>query len=871
MHLGVVLDRAGHHPAAWRERHARPDELFTARWLVDLVRTAERGGLDLVVVEDDLEPRSEREDEVSGRLDALLSLARVAPETTTIGLVPVVTTTHTEPFHVAKNVATLDLVSGGRAGWKVSVSTTDDAAQQFGRKPAAAEADLYEEAADTIEVVRRLWDSWEDGAVIRDVATGRYLDRSKVHCIDFEGRFFSVRGPSITPRSPQGQPLVVMDATPAAALDVATRQADIIVIEARDLDAAQRAAEHVRRQALAAGRSVGEVAVLAVADVLLASTEADASAERARLDSLAEPPPPSTALDFVGTPQALADLAEAWFGSGAVDGFLLRPALLPRSLDQLVDEVVPRLRERGLLTEAAPCQLLRERFGWGRPANRYATGVAGGTTAAEAPTPTTPDGTQPRTVVRRRATTSSASSRTDGRPRKQVHLAAHFPGVNNTTVWSDPTSGSQTDFASFVHLAQTAERGCFDFFFLAEGLRLREHRGQIFDLDVVGRPDSLTVLAALAALTERIGLAATLNTTFNEPYELARQFASLDHLSAGRAAWNAVTSPDAFTGENFRRGGFLDPALRYPRAEELIATCRELWDTWADDAVLADRERAVFVPAGAVRPFEHHGDQFSISGQFDVPRSPQGYPVMIQAGDSDGGRELAAAHADVIFSRHAGFTDGQRFYADVKARLPRFGRRSEDLKIIPAATVVLGDTEAEAHERADLIRHQQVSPQGALAFLEQIWGRDLSAYDPEGPLPEVDPDVGGTITRGRVRHEKDPMAVAEKWRSVAAERDLSIREVVIEMTTRTAFVGTPSQVAEKIDTYVQADAADGYILVPHLTPHGLDDFVDLVVPELQERGAFRVAYDGPTLRDHLGLARPSSTTTVASASGRARS
>src|SRR5438067_7265794 len=165
------------------------------------------------------------------------------------------------------------------------------------------------------------------------------------------------------------------------------------------------------------------------------------------------------------------------------------------------------------------------------------------------------------------------------RPRKQVHLAAHFPGVNNTTVWSDPQSGSQTDFASFVHLARTAERAKFDFFFLAEGLRLREHRGQIFDLDVVGRPDSLTVLSALAAVTTHIGLAATLNTTFNEPYELARQFASLDHLSNGRAAWNAVTSPDAFTGENFRRGGFLERSWRYDRAEEFTAPARQPWDT----------------------------------------------------------------------------------------------------------------------------------------------------------------------------------------------------------------------------------------------------------------------------------------------------
>ncbi len=430
---------------------------------------------------------------------------------------------------------------------------------------------------------------------------------------------------------------------------------------------------------------------------------------------------------------------------------------------------------------------------------------------------------------------------------KQLHLAAHFPGVNNTTVWSDPTSGSQTDFASFVHLARTAEQGKFDFFFLAEGLRLREHRGRIFDLDVVGRPDSLTVLAALAATTTHIGLAATLNTTFNEPFELARQFATLDHLGGGRAAWNAVTSPDAFTGENFRRGGFLERDDRYRRAREFIETTRALWD-----APTGEDGRT------GARPFRHVGPQFAVEGTFDVPPSPQGHPVLIQAGDSDGGRELAAAHADVIFSRHSGFDDGRAFYADVKGRLAAYGRRPEDLKIIPAATAVVADTDPEAEELAAHIRLQQVSPQGAIAFVEQVWGCDLSGYDPDGPLPDFDPDVvaSANITRGRVRHEGDPRAVAAKWRERAERDGLSLRQLVIEVTARSAFVGSAATVADAIDRYVQADAADGYILVPHLTPHGLDRFVAEVVPRLQEKGVFRADYEGPTLRDHLGLAVP---------------
>ncbi|MFE5091021.1 NtaA/DmoA family FMN-dependent monooxygenase [Streptomyces sp. NPDC056638] len=437
---------------------------------------------------------------------------------------------------------------------------------------------------------------------------------------------------------------------------------------------------------------------------------------------------------------------------------------------------------------------------------------------------------------------------------RQMHLAAHFPGVNNTTVWADPRSRSQIDFSSFAHLARTAERGKFDFFFLAEGLRLREHNGRIHDLDVVGRPESLTVLAALAAVTDRLGLAATVNATFNEPYELARRLATLDHLSDGRAAWNVVTSSDAFTGENFRRGGYLDRAdlpqalgsartggTPYTRAAEFVATARELWDTWAPD--------------GTPRPFAHHGQHFTIEGEFTVPRSPQGHPVVIQAGDSPEGREFAASAADVVFTRHGTLEAGRTFYADVKARLARYGREADELKIMPGVTFVLGDSDAEAQEKAAEIRLQQVSPQNALLALEQIWGRDLSSYDPDGPLPEIDPDPESSLVQGRVRHG-DPLAVAARWRALSKEKGLSIRQTVIETTGRQSFIGSPQTVAAQLTEFVAADAADGFILVPHLTPGGLDDFVDRVVPLLQERGAFRSEYTGPTLRSHLGLAEP---------------
>lgn len=428
-------------------------------------------------------------------------------------------------------------------------------------------------------------------------------------------------------------------------------------------------------------------------------------------------------------------------------------------------------------------------------------------------------------------------NRREGDQRKAIHLAAHFPGVNNTTVWSDPDSGSQIDFDSFVHLAHTAERGGFDFFFLAEGLRLREHRGRIHDLDVVGRPDTFTVLAALAGVTDRLGLVGTINTTFNEPFEVARQFATLDHLSDGRAGWNMVTSSDAFTGENFRRGGFLPHADRYRRAAEFVTVARAFWDSWTPEAI---------------RPVDYRGTQFEVRGTATLPAGPQGHPVLLQAGDSADGRAFGAQHADALFTLHGALDAGQRYYADVKARAAAAGRSPDRLKVFPAATFVLGDTPADAAERARHIRLQQVSGPTAIAMLEQVWQRDLSGYDPDGPLPDVDPVDDPTITQGRVRHA-DPKAMAAEWRARAEAERLSIRELVIAVTSRQQFVGTPAQVADEIDLHVQSDACDGFILVPHLTPRGLDEFVDRVVPLLQERGAFRTEYSGQTLREHLGL------------------
>jgi FMN-dependent oxidoreductase (nitrilotriacetate monooxygenase family) len=283
-----------------------------------------------------------------------------------------------------------------------------------------------------------------------------------------------------------------------------------------------------------------------------------------------------------------------------------------------------------------------------------------------------------------------------------------------------------------------------------------------------------------------------------------------------------------------------------------------LWDSWADGAIVADKATGRFLADDALRLVDHHGPQFDVTGYGTLPRSPQGHPVIVQAGDSSDGRDFAARDAEVIFSRHSEFDDGRAFYEDVKRRVEANGRNRADLKILPAVTFVLGDTAAEAEERSRHITRQQVSPQTAIAFLEQVWGRDLTAYDPDGPLPDVEPELAqASVTRGRVRHDRDVAATARQWRELAEAENLSIRELVIRVSGRHSFVGTPQRVAEEINRYVQGDASDGFVIVGHLSPTGLDEFTEKVIPELQERGVFRTEYpEGATLRELLGVRPP---------------
>ncbi|ADG88307.1 FMNH2-utilizing oxygenase [Thermobispora bispora] len=389
IHLAVALDGVGWHPAAWREECTRPREIFTAGYWARLVAEAERGLLDFVTFEDALGLQSTlpdgvdgRTDQVRGRLDAVLIAARVAPLTTRIGLIPTATTTHTEPFHVAMAIATLDHVSRGRAGWRVRVSPGRTHARHFGRRdfprierlPAPGDGpvarhirELFDEAADAVEVARRLWDSWEDDAEIRDVATGRFIDRDKLHYIDFSGRWFSVKGPAITPRPPQGQPLVTALAHARIPYEFAARSADVVYVT-----------PHTREEAAAVVRELREIPrdgdPLKIFADLVVFLGPDAAARKARLDDLDGAEFTSDAAVFTGTVEELADLLEDWRRAG-IEGYRLRPGVIPHDLKAITRGLTAALRRRGLFRSAYEAPTLRGLLGLGRPVSRYARAV----------------------------------------------------------------------------------------------------------------------------------------------------------------------------------------------------------------------------------------------------------------------------------------------------------------------------------------------------------------------------------------------------------------------------------------------------------------------------------------------------------------
>ncbi|AJY76535.1 LLM class flavin-dependent oxidoreductase [Paenibacillus beijingensis] len=435
--------------------------------------------------------------------------------------------------------------------------------------------------------------------------------------------------------------------------------------------------------------------------------------------------------------------------------------------------------------------------------------------------------------------------------KRQIKLGAFLmtPG-HHVAAWRYPdTAASEVlSFRFYKKLAQTAERGKFDMVFLADSNAIYEKYPEAVAQTVTVRPEPLTLLSALSAVTEHVGLAATVSTTYNEPFHVARKFASLDHLSGGRAAWNVVTSANPAEAQNFSKDQHLLHSLRYDRADEFLNVVTGLWDSWEDDAFVFDKDNAVFADRSKLHTLNHKGKWFSVKGPLNVARPIQGHPVVIQAGSSEPGKELAARTAEVIFTAWQTLEEAQLFYRDVKDRLAKYGRSPEDLKIMPGIFPIIGRTAEEADEKQALL--ERLIPQEAgVSLLSNLISFDLSPYPVDGPLPDL-PELD-QINGGKTRFtllkdlaEREGLTIRQLYQRIAGAR--GHREIK----------GTPAQIADQLEEWFVSGAADGFNIMPPYLPGGLEDFVDLVVPELQRRGLFRTEYEGSTLRDNLGLKRP---------------
>ena len=433
---------------------------------------------------------------------------------------------------------------------------------------------------------------------------------------------------------------------------------------------------------------------------------------------------------------------------------------------------------------------------------------------------------------------------------RKIRLGAFLPGAGqHIAAWRHPGSNEAgpLNFEHYKRLAQTAERGLFDAFFLADGLAANFG-------GVVGGGGSakavdfepITLFSALAQVTEHIGFIATASTTYEEPYTLARKFASLDHLSQGRAGWNVVTTIGDQTARNFGRQQQLAAAERYDRAEEFVDTVKELWDSWEDDAFVRDKASGRYFDPAKVHPPHHKGKHFSVEGALNVGRPPQGYPVIVQAGQSEPGLELAARTAEVVFTAQQSLEDALAFYKDLKGRLARFGRSPDELRIMPGVSVYVGKTEEEARAKLQQL-NDLISPEEGLGLLAGLSGGvDLSPYPLDGPFPEL-PKTIGWVSRQQMMVD------------IARKHNFSIRQLYQWVATARGhwtIVGTPTQIADQLQNWFENGAADGFNVLPPVLPASLDDFVDLVIPELQRRGLYRTRYEGKTLRENLALQRP---------------
>ena len=432
-------------------------------------------------------------------------------------------------------------------------------------------------------------------------------------------------------------------------------------------------------------------------------------------------------------------------------------------------------------------------------------------------------------------------------PKRELHLNAFLMTVgHHESAWRFPESSllGAWDVQHYVHLAREAERGTFDSIFFGDGPALQ---GDV-RFRPVGRLDPTVLLPALAAVTERIGLVATASTTYNEPYNLARRFASIDHISGGRAGWNIVTTAGSDAAQNFGLDDVPEHRIRYERATEFVEVCLQLWDSWEDDFLIGDKAAGRFADAEKVHRIDHQGRFFRVRGPLNVPPSPQRHPLLVQAGSSEDGRDFAARYAEAVFTAQQTLAEGQAFYADLKKRATSYGRSAELIKILPGIVPVIGSTEAEAEAREAELAELQVPAYG-LRQLSTLIGVELGEADLDRPLPEL-----GDVSRVQ-GHQSRFTVVTE----LARRERLTVRQLLVRLgggRGHRTFSGTPEQVADTIQEWFASGAADGFNIMPPLLPSGLTEFVDHVVPVLRRRGLFRSEYTGRTLREHYGLPRP---------------
>ncbi len=435
---------------------------------------------------------------------------------------------------------------------------------------------------------------------------------------------------------------------------------------------------------------------------------------------------------------------------------------------------------------------------------------------------------------------------------RMMKLGAFLPAPgHHVAAWRHPNAYPQgcLDFDYYRRLAQTAERGKFDMIFLSDGAGVRTHYRNAEELSRQGRMvhfEPLTLLSALAVHTTNIGLAATASTSYNEPFNVARKFASLDHLSHGRAGWNVVTSATDAEARNFNLEQQAAHADRYRRSREFIEVVAGLWDSWEDDAFTYDKESGRFFDPDKLHILGHKGEHFSVRGPLNVARPPQGHPVIVQAGSSPDGQAFAAQWAEVVFTVQQTLEQAQDYYRGMRKQIADAGRDPEHVKILPGAFIVIGRTQAEAEDKYETLQ-DLVDPVLGLSLLTaQLGDIDLSGYPLDEPLPELPPTEGSTSKQQMIYQQakREGLTLRELYKSVSAGRG------------HRRLIGTAETIADDLEEWFLNEAADGFNIMPDYLPDGLDDIVELLVPELQRRGLVRTEYDGRTLRDNLGLPRP---------------